>query len=222
MCPQEYATAQELARNLTGVATRVSTRRCYGQYSFEARLSLAIAEPLGDTAIMPKKKITARKSKAPKKAAGKKKVTSRSKIALRAKPARKKKAARKVKSAPAKRPTPIKKARSASGSRRSGLPVRREISSGSERSSLGSGPFSAPARPLKRGLGDEAAGQSGDLQGLSSSEDVDSESVEELLEEGQAFEAEVVSGVENAPDPDEEEVHTHERPEDEIPPVDQA
>ena len=47
----------------------------------------------------------------------------------------------------------------------------------------------------------DKAGQSGDVQGLSSVEDVDSESVEELLEEGQAFEAEAVSGVENAPIP---------------------
>lgn len=171
---------------------------------------------------MPKKKITAKKSKIKKKAAVKKKVTGKTKVALRAKPARTKKMAKKLKAAPAKRRASAKKARGVRSSRRSGLPVRREISSGSERSSLGSGLFSAPARPLQRGLGDEAAGQSGDLQGLSSSEDVDSESVEELLEEGQAFEAEVVSGVENAPDPDEEEVHTHERPEDEIPPVDQA
>jgi hypothetical protein len=42
-----------------------------------------------------------------------------------------------------------------------------------------------------------------------------------LLEEGQTFEAEVISGVENAPDPDEGEIHTHERPEDEFPPEEQ-
>ncbi len=54
--------------------------------------------------------------------------------------------------------------------------------------------------------------QSGDLTGLSK-EPVDSdESVEELVEEGQYFEAEVVDGVENAPPADEAEVHTHERP----------
>jgi hypothetical protein len=60
-------------------------------------------------------------------------------------------------------------------------------------------------------------GQSGDLQGLSSVEDVDSESVEELVEEGQAFEAGIVSGVENAPDADESEVRTKEVPEDDVP-----
>ena len=38
------------------------------------------------------------------------------------------------------------------------------------------------------------------------------ESVEELVEEGQYYEAEVVDGVENAPPPDVAEVHIHERP----------
>ena len=43
----------------------------------------------------------------------------------------------------------------------------------------------------------ESAGlQSGELQGLSNVESVDSESVDEVLEEGNAFEAGVVSGVE--------------------------
>ena len=41
--------------------------------------------------------------------------------------------------------------------------------------------------------------------------------MEELLEEGQAFEAGVVSGVENAPDADEGEVRTREVPEDDVP-----
>ena len=40
-----------------------------------------------------------------------------------------------------------------------------------------------------------------------------SESVEELADEGQAFEAEVVDGVENAPLADEGERIIHERPE---------
>src|ERR1700730_5524346 len=42
----------------------------------------------------------------------------------------------------------------------------------------------------------EAAGQSGDLQGLSNVEGADSETVDELIEEGNAFEAGVVAGVE--------------------------
>src|SRR5580700_11978705 len=43
-----------------------------------------------------------------------------------------------------------------------------------------------------KGLGARSGGQSGDLQGLSNREGADSESVDELLEEGNAFEAEVV------------------------------
>jgi hypothetical protein len=66
-------------------------------------------------------------------------------------------------------------------------------------------------------LGPEAGGQSGDTEQISRVEIADSESVEELLEEGQAFEAGVVSGVENAPDADEGEVRTREVPEDDVP-----
>jgi hypothetical protein len=69
----------------------------------------------------------------------------------------------------------------------------------------------------RRGFGPGAAGQSGDLQGISRAESADSESVEELLEDGQAFEAEAVSGVEDALDPDESEVTTKEVPEDDVP-----
>ena len=68
-----------------------------------------------------------------------------------------------------------------------------------------------------RGLGAGSAGQSGDLQGLSGTEGADSESVGELLEEGNAFEAELVKGVEDAGDADEGELETHEVPEDDIP-----
>jgi hypothetical protein len=59
--------------------------------------------------------------------------------------------------------------------------------------------------------------QSGDLQGLSDVEGADSESVDELLEEGNAFEADAVKGVEDADDADEREVHTHEVSEDDVP-----
>lgn len=69
----------------------------------------------------------------------------------------------------------------------------------------------------RQGSGAGTAGQSGDLQGLSRREDVDSESVEELVEEGNVFEAGVVTGVEEADDAEEREVHTHEVPEDDVP-----
>jgi hypothetical protein len=67
------------------------------------------------------------------------------------------------------------------------------------------------------GLGARSGGQSGDLQGLSNRRGASSESVDELLEEGNAFEAEIVKGVEDADDSEESEVHTHEVPEDEVP-----
>jgi hypothetical protein len=59
--------------------------------------------------------------------------------------------------------------------------------------------------------------QAGDLQGLSEVEEADSESVRELDEEGQYFEAGIVDGVEKAPDPDVAEVRTREVPEDDVP-----
>jgi len=52
---------------------------------------------------------------------------------------------------------------------------------------------------------------------LSNVEGADSESVDELLEEGNAFEADVVKGVEDAENADEREVHTHEVPQDDVP-----
>jgi hypothetical protein len=70
----------------------------------------------------------------------------------------------------------------------------------------------------KKGTGPDSAGQSGDNQGLPDVAEADSESVEELAEEGQAFEAEVIEGVENAPDADVSEVHTKQVPEDDVPP----
>ena len=58
--------------------------------------------------------------------------------------------------------------------------------------------------------------QSGDLQALSTDQGADSESVTELLEEGNPVEAGVVSGVEAA-ESDESEVRTHEVPQDDVP-----
>lgn len=68
-----------------------------------------------------------------------------------------------------------------------------------------------------KGLGARSGGQSGDLQGLSNREGADSESVGELLEEGNAFEAEVIKGIEDVPDADEGEIRTREVPEDDVP-----
>jgi hypothetical protein len=67
-------------------------------------------------------------------------------------------------------------------------------------------------------LSPESSGlQSGDMQGLSNVESVDSESVDELLEEGNAFEAGIVSGVEDSAGREGKEVRTREVPEDDVP-----
>jgi hypothetical protein len=67
------------------------------------------------------------------------------------------------------------------------------------------------SRPARIPLTDD------DAQGLSNAETADSESVSELVDEGNAFEAGVVRGVEEADDADEREVHTHEVSEDDVP-----
>lgn len=124
-----------------------------------------------------------------KKPARKKKIASWNKPALKKnRPAKKKPAAKKK---------PIRR-------KKSGARAQQEIAS----------PIAIRDR---RGLGLASGGQSGDTQGLSREEDADSESVEELAEEGQYFEAEAVSGVENAKDPDQGEVTTSEVPEDDVP-----
>ena len=66
--------------------------------------------------------------------------------------------------------------------------------------------------------GPDSAGQAGDIQQIPGTPGADSESVEELVEEGQSYEAEVIAGIENAPDPDVSEVHTRQVPEDDVPP----
>jgi hypothetical protein len=62
-----------------------------------------------------------------------------------------------------------------------------------------------------------AAGQSGDIQGISRPAEAGSETVEELVEEGNAFEASIVDGVESAKDPDVSEVTTRQVSEDDVP-----
>jgi N utilization substance protein A len=72
-------------------------------------------------------------------------------------------------------------------------------------------------RKRRMETGPDSAGQSGATQQISDTPIADSESVEELAEEGNAFEANAIYGVENARDPDVSEVITHEVPEDDIP-----
>jgi hypothetical protein len=73
-------------------------------------------------------------------------------------------------------------------------------------------------------VGTDSAGQSGDSTGLSDLEEANEESVDELAETDQAYEANVVLGVEEAADRPEKEVQTHTgeryRREDDTPPID--
>jgi hypothetical protein len=77
--------------------------------------------------------------------------------------------------------------------------------------------YAVASNEEKRRRPADSAGQSGDTQGLSDVAEAGSESVEELIEEGQSFEAEAIGGVENAPDADVAEVHTKQFPEDDVP-----
>lgn len=144
---------------------------------------------------MAKKKSATKKKLAPKRLKSSKKPALKKKASFKKKPALKKKpAAKKKRAAKEKQIRPKKK-----GSRAAQQTTYPVASRG------------------QRGLDAASGGQSGDTQGLSRREDEDSESVEELAEEGQYFEAEAVSGVEDAKDPDQGEVTTSEVPEDDVP-----
>ena len=69
----------------------------------------------------------------------------------------------------------------------------------------------------ERGTGPDSAGQSGDTQGLSDVAEAGPESVLELVEDGQSFEAEAIEGIENAPEADETGIRTKQVPEDDVP-----
>jgi hypothetical protein len=158
-----------------------------------------------------KKKPTLKKKAVAKKAAGKKPIAKK-------KPAARKKAAPKKKSS-AKKAAPKVAAKKSVANK----PVAATMTSLNKKTNRAKGSTLRQSSPnpisisSRRGLGAESGGQSGDTQGLSRRENVDSESVEELMEEGQYLEAEAVSGVENAPDADVSEVHTREVPEDDVP-----
>ena len=152
----------------------------------------------------------AMKSKKRKKSAGKKTTARRKKSAVRKKPSSRPKASRGKKAAARKKKAPRQKTAARKTPRTK--PARRPANP-----SGGPAAFDVSTVSGARGMGSEAGGQSGDTEGLSRAEGADSESVEELLEEGQAFEAGIVSGVENAPDADEGGVRTRQVPEDDVP-----
>ncbi len=134
----------------------------------------------------------------PKKKTARRKVTKTKKTTKQPRP---KVSARTRKAAPRRKPAATKPAK------KSRTPRGTSAAAGRARS--------IPFRP--KGPGAETAGQSGDIEGLRKVARADSESVEELAEEGQSFEADVVAGVEDAEDAEESEVVTHEVPEDDVP-----
>jgi hypothetical protein len=127
---------------------------------------------------------------------------------------KRKKAATK-KAAPKKRPTPKKNLTKSKASSKKAAPRKKPAPKKLRVRGKSQSVDTVVLEP--KGLGARSGGQSGDLQGLSNKEGAASESVDELLEEGNAFEAAVVKGVEDASDADEGEVVTHEVPEDDVP-----
>jgi hypothetical protein len=145
-----------------------------------------------------KKRVSRKKKPAGKKSKNKKSKKSKKKAATRKRAATKRRrSARKKPSRASRRSRPKNPLRAA---RRNSVDV----------------PLDVPVTGRRHGLGAGSAGQSGDTQGLSDAEEADSESVEELVEEGQNFEAGVVSGVEGA-DADQREVRTRQVREDDVP-----
>ena len=129
------------------------------------------------------------------------------------KPAKKRKPGRK----PSRKAKPASRAGNKKNTKRTrSRPARSlETTSGSAGSSLD------PRRAGKLTLRDVRRGANerriGALQGISMEDRADSESVGELLDEGQALEAEAVQGVESAPDADQGEVRTRQPREDDVP-----
>jgi hypothetical protein len=161
---------------------------------------MARKKPARKKKIVSRKKPTLKKSAVRKKTVVKKKPVKKSAVAK--KPVAKKAVAKKkpavAKKAVGKKPPATKKSAAKKTS------PRQEVIN--------------PITPSgRRGLGAASGGQSGDTQGLSRKSYDDSESVEELMEEGQYMEAEAVAGVENAPDADQGEVRTRQFPEDDVP-----
>jgi hypothetical protein len=151
---------------------------------------------------------------AAKKKTKKKQERSRKPFARRARPTKKsssKKAIPKKKSQKKAPQRTAVKAKSAAKKAKSGKSL------SSSRKQRGTDQLEESTVILREAPRGNSSNLSGDLQGLSNAERADSESVDELLEEGNAFEAGIVSGVEDADNSDGREVHTHEVPEDDVP-----
>jgi hypothetical protein len=143
--------------------------------------------------------------KAKKSAPAKAKASAKTKVAVKAKSKVVAKATRKVAAKPVAAKPTVAKARTAP--RRGAADSDTDYRANQEVEIV---------RPKGRSRVARAGAGSGDLQGISNVEEADSESEDELLEEGQSFEEGIISGVERAGD-EESEVVTHEVLEDDVP-----
>ncbi len=176
---------------------------------------------------MSKKKPTRKKNLKKQKPAAAKKIAQRAKLAVTKKPAAKMKAAAKQKATSKKKVAPKKKAtlkKKAVPKENAALKDKAAVKKAVARKKttiqavVQRGSQSVETVRLKeKGLAAHAGVGAGDYQGVSTVAHGDSESAEELLEEGQAFEAGIVSGVEDAGEADGAEVTTHEVPQDDVP-----
>jgi hypothetical protein len=158
---------------------------------------------------MPNRKKPKKKPAKAKRTAGKKAKLAKSRLKKSSsvkKSARKKPAVKKKTAAKAKTTVAVKSATGAAKKTGAAKQTTRK-----KRGPSGGGAFLREQRQSRSG---ELAG---DLQGLSDIEGADSESVDELLEEGNAFEAGIVAGVEDAGNRGVKEVRTREVPEDDVP-----
>lgn len=142
----------------------------------------------------------------------------RKKKPIRAKTARKKIVARKKKTAKRGSVTAKKRLTGKGAASLARKAARKNKAARRERLSRGVRSVGNDIAVVSAGPGSGSAGQSGDIQGLTDVETADSESVRELVEDGQDYEAGIIDGIENAPDADQGEIKTREVPEDEIPP----
>jgi hypothetical protein len=154
---------------------------------------------------------------AAKKKAKKKKTKSRLTARKKTAPAKKTKKKSARKATPAKS---VKKLAKKAHKKSPAAPVRAKAGAAKAKTTS---PSTKPVRERREGVDETLPGtrrapaQSEDLRGVSRAERADSESGDELLDEGNTFEAGVVSGVEEADSADEREVHTREFPEDDVP-----
>ena len=151
----------------------------------------------------PRKKTVRRKADTKGRAAGKKKTSARRAPARR--------------NSPARRKTTKLRRRGGTGTAKKKTTAEKKMREPSTSPRRVRGRGGASESEFYREPGPESGGQSGDIQGLSRAELADSESVEELVEEGQAYEAGIVEGVENVPDADKGGVRTRQVREDDVP-----